>query len=282
NVHLFNLVPLGWLSKPWRDVPKNSQENLEFLKSYQPGNVKNLRILLHGPVGAGKSSFINSVDSVLQNRITAGRAVDAITGGSSFTQTYTPYKISKDSGGSYSFMFSDTMGFQQSARRGVHVEDIKLALKGHVKDGYKFNPKEPLTGGDFYNPSPTLDDRVHVLVSVVPADKISEMTGEDVKKMREVRQTASEMGIPQLVLITKIDDACPKVRGYIKDAYLSCFLKEQAEKCSSLLGIPLNCIFLVKNYSSETKTSDDINALILVALREMVYFGEDFLNKLQD
>ncbi|XP_051797500.1 interferon-induced protein 44-like [Acanthochromis polyacanthus] len=273
----------GWLSKPWRDLPKNSEENLGFLKSYQPRNtdVKHLRILVHGPIGAGKSSFINSVNSVLQNRITCRAPADAVTGGS-VTDKYTTYKISKDPEGSYSFVLNDTMGFEKRDGRGVHVEDIKLALKGHVKEGYKFKPEEPLTEGDFYNPSPTLDDRVHVLVSVVPADKISEMTGEDVKKMREVRQTASEMGIPQLAIITNIDRECPKVRGNIKYAYWSKVLMEWVEKCSFLLGMPPNCIFLVKNYHSETKTSDDIDALILVALREMVSVGEDFLNDLQD
>uniref|UniRef100_A0A3Q1FVK7 Interferon-induced protein 44-like n=1 Tax=Acanthochromis polyacanthus TaxID=80966 RepID=A0A3Q1FVK7_9TELE len=195
---------------------------------------------------------------------------------------YTTYKISNHPGGSYSLMFNDTMGFERSAGHGVHVEDIKLALKGHVKDGYKFNPKEPLTEGDFYNPSPTLDDRVHVLVSVFPADKSSEMTGEDVKKMREVRRAASEMRIPQLVLLTRIDEACPKVKENINNVYKSKCLKEHVDKCSSLLGIPLNCVFLVKNYHSETKVNDDIHALILVALRQMVSVGEDFLNDLQD
>uniref|UniRef100_A0A3Q1H898 G domain-containing protein n=1 Tax=Acanthochromis polyacanthus TaxID=80966 RepID=A0A3Q1H898_9TELE len=212
--------------------PENSQENLNFVKSYQPRNkeVKHLRILLIGPVGSGKSSFINSVDGVFQDRITGRAAVDAVIGGS-VTNKYTTYKISKDPEGSYSFVFNDTMGFERSAGRGVHVEDIKLALKGHVKDGYKF---------------------------------------------------CASTGIPQLVLITKIDEACPKVRRNIKNAYWSKFLKEQVDKFICLLGIPLNCIFLVKNYHSETRISDDIDALILVALREMVYFGEDFLNKLQD
>ena len=69
-------------------LKKNStnQENLDFMETYKPHNYEatHLRILLHGPVGAGKSSFINSVDSVLKGRITSQAPTDA-TSGSSFT-----------------------------------------------------------------------------------------------------------------------------------------------------------------------------------------------------
>lgn len=60
---------------------------LESVKSYKPQNkqVTHLRILLHGPVGAGKSSFINSVDSVFKDRVTGRVPTDAISG-SSFTE----------------------------------------------------------------------------------------------------------------------------------------------------------------------------------------------------
>lgn len=44
-----------------------------------------------------------------------------------------------------------------------------------------------------------------------------------------------------------------------------------------LLGIPLNCIFPVKNYDIEINTNEDVNALILAPLRQMIQFGEDFI-----
>ncbi|XP_051244171.1 interferon-induced protein 44-like isoform X4 [Dicentrarchus labrax] len=259
---------------------RSNQENLDFVKSYRPQNkeVSHLRILLHGPVGAGKSGFINSVDSVFQGRIT-NRALTDATSGSSFTKKYTTYKFHKDQDSFYSFIFNDTMGLQLN--NGVHVEDIKLALNGHVTEGHKFSLEHQLKEKDEgYNSSPTLDDRVHVLVSVVPAGSVSSLSDEVLKKMREVRMTASEMGIPQLGILTRVDEACPKVKTDLKNIYKSKYLKQQVEKFSVLLGISLNCNFLVKNYNSEINTNDDINVLILGALRQMITSGEDFLNSL--
>ncbi|XP_060946745.1 interferon-induced protein 44-like [Limanda limanda] len=269
--------PSPLLEQPWRKVSEEYQSNLVFVNSYQPVNkqVKHLRILLHGPVGAGKSSFINSVDSVLKGR-PAGRALTDSTSGTSYTKQYRTFELHKISGASYSFVFNDIMGFEQDDNGGVLVEDVKMALRGHVKEGYKFNPKKVLMeGDDGYKSYPTLEDKVHVMVCVVPADALSRLSDETVKKIREVRLAASELGIPQLAIITKVDEACPEVKKDTSNIYKSKYLKEQVERFHQLLGLPLNCIFLVQNNNQES--NDNINPAILCALKRMLWYGEDFL-----
>ncbi|XP_059183527.1 interferon-induced protein 44-like [Centropristis striata] len=271
-----------FFSQPWRNLPEDKQEDLAFVKNYQPRNkrAKYLRILLYGPVGAGKSSFINSVDSILQGRITWQAETDA-SSGSSFTRKYKTYKIHKGPDDYYSFVFNDTMGFENYANTGVLVGDVKLALKGHVEEGYKFSPSQKLMEGDKgYRSAPTLDDKVHVLVCVFPVGSVSLISEEVVKKLREVRRAASHMGIPELAILTNVDKACPKTNRNIKDAYKSQYLKQQVDAFSLLLDIPQDCIFLVKNYGSDGNMNDDNDALILSPLRQMITFGEDFLNDL--
>ncbi|XP_014858143.1 PREDICTED: interferon-induced protein 44-like [Poecilia mexicana] len=164
------------------------------MKDFQPQNeeVKAIRVLLHGPVGAGKSSFINSVNSVLQMRMTNEALASSTTSDQSFTIKYQTYKIKKEGKENiYPFVFNDVMGLEE--KTGVKEEDIKLALKGHVKDGYKFNPVSSLSDGDHgYNSSPSISDRVHVLVCIYDANA-SEMKEPVLQKMKKIREAASEL-----------------------------------------------------------------------------------------
>uniref|UniRef100_A0A3Q2ZZU4 Interferon-induced protein 44-like n=1 Tax=Kryptolebias marmoratus TaxID=37003 RepID=A0A3Q2ZZU4_KRYMA len=266
--------------KAWSMVLINVKRS--YVKDFQPQNddVRHIRVLLYGPVGAGKSSFINSVSNVLRGRMTNSALVSATTADQSFTKKYETHKIQKENRGNYyPFVFNDIMGLEDGAGRGVSTHDIKLALMGHVKEGYKFNPVSPLSAGDpFYNSSPSPDDRVHVLVCVHSANS-AEMKSSVLQKMREIRESASDLGIPQLAVVTKIDEACGETDNSLKNVYKSKHLKKKVS-FTLFLGIPMNCILPIKNYSKETCMNVDVDTLILSALRLIIDFGDDYADKL--
>lgn len=51
---------------------------------------------------------------------------------------------------------------------------------------------------------------------------------------------------------------------------------------SATTGVPLNCTLLVKNYSEEVQLDNNIDTLILSALKLMVQFGDDFLEEAKE
>ncbi|XP_067428583.1 interferon-induced protein 44-like [Thunnus thynnus] len=271
--------PPPFLDTPWREINWSDKKSaLQYVKNYKPHiEGRQLRILLHGPVGAGKSSFINSVKSIFRGKMCSLALVDN-TSGDSFTKTYTTYKIEKETPNTfYPFVFNDIMGLSEG--KGVLVDDVKLALKGHVKEKYKFNPVSKLSeDNQFYNTTVNPNDTVDILVCVIPADKVSLTTDETVQKIREIRTAASQLGIPQVAILTKIDQTCPEIKEDLKIVYKSAYVKEKMEEFSADVGIPMNCIFPVKNYSEEINFNDDIDSLILSALKHIIDFGEDFMN----
>ncbi|XP_016116548.1 interferon-induced protein 44-like, partial [Sinocyclocheilus grahami] len=187
-----------------RDLLRNrasedKQNLLTAINIFKPCNseVGTLRILLHGPQGAGKSSFFNSVYNVLQGRITTRALAHAVETGQSFTVKCKTYKVKKDSPDSYfPFNFTDIAGMH-SEDRGIKMDDIIKLLNGHINSGYNFNPLKPITEEDpKYNKNPTLKDRIHCLVAVFPANTVSMMDDTNlpiIRQMSDVRKEARDL-----------------------------------------------------------------------------------------
>lgn len=109
------------------------------------------------------------------------------------------------------------------------------------------------------------------------------------------------------MIITKVDEACPETEKNLRNVYKSkylkkkvsvrgsiqtrddraenlnmflCFFNAQMKEFSSKVGITVNCIFPVKNYSHEIHLNEDVDTLILSVLKQIIDFGDDFIEQL--
>ncbi|XP_047244818.1 interferon-induced protein 44-like [Girardinichthys multiradiatus] len=222
--------PPPLLDKPRLQMEWGDRDNdLQFINNYTPkaDGQQQFRILLQGPVGAGKSSFINSVISSLEGKI-CHKAVACNTGQSGFTK--------------------------------------------------EFNPESSLSETDpFYNKTPNVNDKVHVLVSVIDADTVNLLSDKVEEIIQDIRDDATDLGIPHVAILTKIDKACPEIKKDVKNVFRSRLLQKNVQDFSKLVGIPENCIFPVKNYHSERNVDNDTDALVLNTLRRIIEIGDEFL-----
>ncbi|KAK9980578.1 hypothetical protein ABG768_000172 [Culter alburnus] len=246
------------------------------LEDFTLGNpdVKKINILVAGQIGAGKSSFINSIDSAFQGRICCRALVNPSAGGRSFTENLKGFTI-RSGKKSLPFVFKDTMGLEADQLAGSQIEDIISAVLGHVKDGYEFKEKRTIYFKDeHFNMNPTLSDQASCLVYVVAADTVQFTDDKLVVKLKCIRERISAEGIPQVVIMTKVDEACPLVKQDLRNIYTSKKIYEKMNLCSAKIGVPLTDIFPVKNYHEEIDTEDDIDFLLLKALEQIVQIAK--------
>ncbi|KAK2906929.1 hypothetical protein Q8A67_005914 [Cirrhinus molitorella] len=241
-------------------------------------SVSQVRILMIGPVGAGKSSFFNSINSIFMGRITS-KAMSGSAGTSLTTQFRTyPVKDGRQ-GRLLPFVLCDTMGLEEQSGAGLDIEDITSILQGHVPDHYKFNPITPFQPNEQKASRPaSLQEKIHCVVYVIDATKIALMSDKLQEKLTTIRKKVNSLGIPQMVLMTKVDEACPLVEENLQSLYLSSYIKSKVQEVSSWLGVPVSCVLLVKNYSQELELELNCDVLLLTALQQMLNFADDYLD----
>ncbi|XP_059203467.1 interferon-induced protein 44-like [Centropristis striata] len=284
---VYEIEEIQEFEQPWRPMVWENERRtqmMESIKLYSPpmSSVSQVRVLLIGQVGAGKSSFFNSINSVFKGHVSN----QAIAGSSttSLTTRYRTYAVKAGRGGKpLPIILCDTMGLEESTGAGVDLDDILSIIKGHLPDTYQFNPSAPLnpeTSG--YRQSPELKDKIHCVVYVVDACKVSIMPTKLELKLETIRRKVNLIGIPQLVLLTKVDEACPLVSQDVRSIYKSGYIEEVMQEVSTRLGMPMSCVVPVKNYSKEFELDLNCDILLLSAVIQMLRAADCYFDELND
>ncbi|XP_064880674.1 interferon-induced protein 44-like isoform X3 [Oncorhynchus nerka] len=192
---------VGLLKTPWRKIDfegyGTKERLMDYIKNYKP-EVKSLvqvRVLLVGPVGAGKSSFFNSINSVFKGHVT-GQA-NTGSAGTSLTTQFRTYSIKAEQGGkALPLVLCDTMGLEEGPSAGMDIDDINSILKGHVQDRYQFNPSMSVqTDGVGVCKSPSLKDTIHCVVYVLDACKVALLSAKMVDKLAAIRKGINKLAL---------------------------------------------------------------------------------------
>ncbi|ROL40867.1 Interferon-induced protein 44-like [Anabarilius grahami] len=272
--------------KPWRNVlwtAERKDELMKMIRNHKPlmASVSRVRILMIGPVGAGKSSFFNSINSIFTGHVTS-KAMSG-SAGTSLTVQFRTYPVNDGREGKpLPFVLCDTMGLEEQSGAGLDIEDVNSILQGHVPDRYKFNPMAPFQPDEQKASRPaSLQEKIHCVVYVIDATKISLMSDKLEEKLAAIRRKVNSLGITQIVLMTKVDEACPLVEEDLQSLYVSSYIKTKVQEVSSRLGVPVSCVLPVKNYSQELELELNCDVLLLTALQQMLRFADDYFDDMR-
>ncbi|XP_076133830.1 interferon-induced protein 44-like isoform X1 [Alosa pseudoharengus] len=256
---------------PWRQVDWSAGAPVESIRSYKPApdSVPAARVLLVGPVGVGKSSFINSIQSVFYGRVVNRTMVGTSLNSSvSFTKQLQSFQLygSRDRDGeSMALVLSDMVGLGET--NGLTLHDTLAVIKGHVPEGHTFSACCPvMTDTPGYVKEPSLAEKVHCVVFVVSGLEISSYSDTMKSTLHQLREHISALGVQQVAVLTHVDKVCAKTARDISQVYNGSLLKQAVLKVGDLLGMPLSSIVPVKNYSEELELDPHTDTLLLGAL----------------
>ncbi|KAL3875142.1 hypothetical protein ACJMK2_038070 [Sinanodonta woodiana] len=216
--------------------------------------ISQMKLLLIGPVGGGKSSFFNTINSIFRGHVTS----QACSGSAehSLTTKYRMYQVRPSASSKpLPFRLCDTRGLEEA--QGLDAHEVSFIIGGNMPDGYQFNPSVQFsqeTPG--YIKVPSLKDMVHCIAFVLDG---------------------STADVIHVVLLTKVDKVCHNVENDLSFIFKSGLISDLVDKVSQVMGLPRGHVLPIQNYEKELELDTKISILSLLVLRQMLRFSQDFL-----
>uniref|UniRef100_A0A8C2C2T3 Interferon-induced protein 44-like n=1 Tax=Cyprinus carpio TaxID=7962 RepID=A0A8C2C2T3_CYPCA len=192
-----SLLENEWRNMEWSKEVRDTL--MESVRSFKPASetVTEARVLLVGPVGAGKSSFISSVQSVFSGRV-INRAMVGSSSSTSFTKKLRTYNIrgaGENANEPTALVLCDVMGVGEGESTGLTLHDALSVIKGHAPEGHQFSPEQPI-GADTvgFVRKPSTNYKVHCVVFVIDGSKVGSYAKSLGVTFQQLREHISNLG----------------------------------------------------------------------------------------
>ncbi|KAL3875158.1 hypothetical protein ACJMK2_038086 [Sinanodonta woodiana] len=255
---------------PWRKAPPLNKEEIENYCPPSFPSVSHAKIMMIGAVGAGKSSFVSTINSIFKGRITYSGCSGSAE--HSLTSVYRQCQVkSLKTGKELKFRLCDTCGLEESV--GPDLADLNLLITGNIPDRYQFNPSSPITTDiPCFIDRPELKNRIHCVVFVLDGSTVDVFPQTILDKIKQVQIRMNKTGTNCI-----IDKLSETVQDDVSKVFVSTEVKEAVDKVSQMIGIPRGNVLPIKNYENEICLEDVTSCLALLALDQIINSADDFL-----
>ena len=283
-----------------------TEKSIFFSSPSGSSKINRCNVILFGPSGSGKSSFIKSLFRALYNSpILPPDATNKLKikniyhneGTLNFTQLHLVEETKNSSG----IILCDTRGhFRMNENE---KEQFKIILDGKVRDGMKIEQREnrdPFALWEFWKKSselfpneilnpeePSISSIPHSVVFIFDGSSDEIVQEEDEKFYKELIILCKRKGYSNVqVVLTRIDvfeknvfDRNKNISQSEKDAKLKRLKDEQIEKVIQSLGVNRSNIHFLENYHLEEqeKNSVEIDCYILKTMIDILNSAELFI-----
>ncbi|XP_063079015.1 interferon-induced protein 44-like [Engraulis encrasicolus] len=171
------------------------------------------------------------------------------------------------------------MATAEEEAAGFSISDALAVVKGHVPEGYRFQADKPITSETpGYRKAPAIGDKIHAVLFVLDAQKVSSYSSHLQDTMRELQAEISDLDVPQLVLLTHVDQVCHAVQEDVQFVYRSRPVKDKMHQAAEFMSMPVSYVLPVKNYASELSTSCSTDILLLSVVDTVLQAIDDMLD----
>lgn len=259
--------------QPWREYPddifsKNTKERLlkKILDMSLPDPCKSINIMVMGNIGAGKSSFINTLFTVFRNNghistIASPHGINV----SSTTKRFHEVILTT---------LRDGKTIRIYDCRGVHChewsstdykDDLIKAVDGCIRKNYQFQKDSGIQEDSvFFNKNPTISDKMHCVLYVTESNQVQQ------EILMHVREHVDDNVIPLRVILTKVDQLNLCGDGNLSGIFRSRQVNRKVESVQKMFGIQENQILPIANYVNGMTQNIVQDVLALLTIDEIL------------